>query len=427
MTFKALPQWSELTGRYIRGNLDSPYGTLRTRVGRSWSGDDNPNFRTEISQHKQATNRYDMLFTKHLMVKSARFSADVLPPYWSYYGYENVMWAIVGQGDNTAAFDEAEVANNTDIAMGKVFKQLANDQLAFGGLELVAEFKDTLHTIKHPAESLAAYLNRKASDLIAKKAAYTRKREHIAKSKLSRKEIIRRLGREEKLFNKTLAASWLELQFGAKPFLNEINSIAQTSVDTFPEKGSTKLFVAQSKSVKTVTYENPNVSMGYYRYNELFEDWYEYTTVVKARKTATGEFDGMSTLEYLAKKGGFSLPQVIPLLWELTPLSVFVDMFVNVGDVLQATVTETHNITSVDVYSTRKLIRRRKISIEPLYSYTFDIHPYPATRDGVIVTLFKRYTREASALAIPAVRFGTPIGNLSQTLNLSAFLYSVNR
>lgn len=427
MVTKTNRQKQNLYGSYITSGSppNMNWTTLTTTVGKAQTGDDNPKYREVIADKGQATNNYEVLTTKQLLVKSARFDADVLPAYHRYYGYTDIFISTLSHGINEGNFNEEQIADNTDICMGKIFKKLAQDQLSFGGLELLAEFRDTLHMIKHPAEALASYLNTKASRMLDKRLKHNRKREWIKRQKLSNKEKIRRLAREERLFNKTVASSWLELQFGAKPFVNSIIDIAQTSVDVFPSKGSTKLFTATHKSNLTEELVDLNRGSGFHKINETINNWHEYEVKIKARKTYSGEYDGMSTLQYLSRKGGFTLPQVAPLLWELTPLSVFADMFVNVGDVLQASVTETQQVTSVDIYATSKIIRRRQLEIFPLYDYTFNVKP--STREGTLITLFKKYKRKAGSLEIPSLRFSTPVDNLGQTLNLSAFLYLVNR
>lgn len=390
------------------------FGVLNTTVGKSWVGGDNPMYQSLIDQTLSATNNYTLNVSKVLFARSAR---SLVQPATNN-GYRWTYHSTYGQGNNTVAWDVLLVSKLTNAAMTRLYGKLYELQASYGGLELLAEFRSTIHMIKHPAEALAAYTNERASKLIAAKQEHLRKKDMILRSRANKRTIIRRLNREEKAFTRMLSASWLEFRFGAKPFIDTLAAMADVSLEVFPSEGAVKLLKVTEKSVFT-TVRTQVIGFGNQAYTEVFEEDWEYTVQLKARVRYAGQYDGMSQLELLKAKGGFELKQGIPLAWELAPLSVFIDYFVNVGDILQASMTETKDVKSVDRYITRKLIRRSRIDFNPV---GWGPMVYPPTRQGLVVTYYKQYSREKWAMTIPSLTFTTPADSLIKSTNLLAFV-----
>lgn len=417
-------QYHRIDKRNNSSSIDWNFGTLSLDYGKSWVGSDNPLFSSLIERQLQATNPYSMKETKILYRLDARNTSDVEAYAQNYYSATELRHVTFGQGLQTPNWDASIITNNTNLATAKVYKKLARLQSDYGGFEFLAEFRKSLHMIKHPAESLAAYLNHKAERMVRDRKMHAEKLARIRRSRASRTSIAARIRREEGLFNKTVAKSWLELQFGAKPFIGSLEDIANSSVNAFPSQGAVKILSATSQEVVRIQSQQA-VTFGRTTYDQTVEDEYLYEVTIKARVKYAGQYDGMSSLELMASRGGFKVSQIVPTLWELTPLSVFADYFVTVGDTLSALATETKDVFSVDRYVTKRLLRRSIISIRPVpYSIA---RPYPETRDGTQVFLFKEYDRTPWSLTIPPVRFTNPIGNFSQMANLSAFLYSLLR
>lgn len=394
--------------------VQDPHGTLYTPIGKQWNGSDDPLYRQKIERGLSATNAYSVTSNKRLFARAARLymlSAQAI-------GFKEIEHRTFGQGGNTVTWDQLVITNNTNAAMAKLYMKLNREQVTYGGFELLAEFRDTIRMIKRPAESLAAYLNERASKLIALKTESKNRSDAILRSKGSKSTIRRRLNKEQSDLRRMVSASWLELQFGVKPLLGTLADMADTSLEIFPREGAVKILTASStERVRKVTRTQTGFGNVSYVTN-IIED-YEYKVELKARVRYAGQYDGMSPLELLKAKGGFTLTQLVPLAWELAPLSVFVDYFVNVGDILTACMTETKNVTSVDRYISRKLIRRQEITLAiPVWG----IRDPNRSNDGLVLDYFKLYTREKYVMSIPPVMFTSPADSLSKQLNLLAFL-----
>lgn len=394
----------------------SVYGSLHFTCGRSWSGTNDSAYRLKIEQGKSATNAYTVNITKVLSAVDA--NARMLSQLPGNSGYQEYTHSTYGQDGPVTNWSSTIIANNTNACMSRLYQKLNKMENAVGGLEFLAEFRETVKMVKHPAEALATYLNRHASKLVEAQSKSKHRREAILRSKRSKRSIIRQLNREQKDLSKTIAASWLELQFGVKPLLGVLSDAAAASLEVFPQKGAVKLITCRERTQNTVVTRSV-IALGNIEYIEEQTDLYEYTVTLKARVRYSGKYDGMSNLELLKEKSGFRLSQVVPTLWELTPLSVFTDYFVNVGDILSAAMTETKDVFSVDRYVNRQLLRRTKLIIVPKMYFTIDPSTY---REGLVVSTKKQYTREAYYMVIPTLKFTTPVDSFNKMLNLSAFV-----
>lgn len=391
---------------------DDNYGTFTQLVGKRWIGDDDPSFALKIAKLQSATNKYDLYENKIIFARDARMAVAGGPASAKYS-----FFSTYGQGTLSESYNNTIIAKLTNSCMMSVYKKVAKEQQSLEGLPFLGEFRDTVRMIRNPAESLARYANQRAERLIKAKLESSHRSNMIRRRKASRKSIVRALNREARDLNKLIASSYLELKFGAEPLLNDLRAAADLAYASFPQEGSIKIFNSSFSDKETKSFTQ-TTSFGHETYVETIQEEYEYTVQVKVRYAYDGQYDGMSYLELLKAKSGLSLSDVVPALWELAPLSVFIDQFVNVSSILNACCTETHNVVSVDRYTTRRLIRRKVISFRTSLYGSFI---YPPTREGLVVSLHKHYSREKWAMNIPSMAFTTPIGQM-KSLTLAAFL-----
>lgn len=389
------------------------YGNNLLYVGKRWVGDNDPAFALKISRLQSATNKYDMYQNKFIYTRDARMAVNGGPA-GAKYSYLSTF----GQGGLSASFSSDIISKLTNACMMSIYKKVAKEQQSIQGLPFLGEFRNTVHMIKHPAEALARYANQRAHRLIQAKLESAARSNRIRRRKASKKSIIRALNREARDLRKTIAASYLELKFGAQPLIADLRSAAELAYASFPTNGSIKLFNSTFVDRVTTSRDVATVFGGTHTYVETIQEEYEYKVHIKARYAYRGQYDGMSYLELLKAKSGFTMNDVVPALWELAPLSVFVDQFVNVSSILTACCTETHDVVSVDRYVTRRLIRRNRIAFR---KSSYGAFLYPPTREGLVVSLHKHYSREKWAMNIPSIAFTTPIGEL-KSLTLAAFL-----
>lgn len=395
---------------------DGNYGTLIFTEGKSWNGGDNPMYQKLIDRGLNATNGYLVKRAKLLYSVPATANREWVT---SSLGFKRAVIRTYGSETVVPGWSASIVSDLTNKAMEKLYDKLSKEENSLSGFEFLGEFRETLHSIKHPAEALAKYCNQQASQRLDKFNGTKPKGPKKSRRPKLRGINDNRPRPQNQTLANTAAASWLELKFGAEPLVKTLQAAADAAVRTFPKEGAVKILRAvETQKVGSTSYV-PSTSWGTTgAYHQRIENLYEYTVELKARVKYDGRYDGMSQLEQLKAQSGLTFAQVLPVAWELTPLSVFMDYFVNVSGILNAAVTNTSNVLSVDRYVTRKLIRRSYINwLQSSWPTLYDVKT-----EGIQTIYFKEYERAKWEMSIPTISFTTPAESITQMSNLAAFL-----
>lgn len=395
---------------------NEPWVAFGSRIGKWWTGADDPGFQLKIAKNQSATNMYQREESRIIYAISARNRVTYRPG----NGIRTVTTEHFGNGDVTApSWDESVVSDLTNLAMSKLYGVLQEIANPVNGLEFLAEFRKTVQMVKNPAKALGDYLNKHLSKQVKLHTSHIARRNAILRNKrLSNKQRLRQLSREANRWGNLAARLRLEYKFGWEPLVKTVGAAAEAAFEAFPEEGAIRTFRRSSTRKVGIT-TNPIESGGHSSWYKMQIDEYEYKVTLVMRVRYDGQYDGMSSLEQLNARSGLLKTQLIPLAWELAPLSVFVDYFANVGDILAACMTETKSVASVDRYVSRRLLRRRTIDFRPnIYG------PSDPTfaRQGYVVAFTTKYTREKWTMSIPPLRFTTPADSMTQTMNLAAFV-----
>jgi hypothetical protein len=408
-------KWSAATfGNTFLGQ--DPFGTYFTTVGKSWSGSDDLGYKLKINKLESATNAYEKNVTRVIYAQKAtqtsvRFTGSSFEKKQQYV-------ECYGSGANSVVWPTGEIDKNTNLAMHSIYAKLNELQSPIGGLEFLGEFMKTVHMIRNPAEALAAYANKHASKQVARIAKREATRGKLrARLATKPRQLGRALKREANEFSKVTAKSILEFNYGAAPLIGLVEDAAQAALKVFPEKGKVKVLRSTFKSEEAVVSPKSTVGFGPTGITTQVVNVYEYSVTIVCRVKYSGQFDGMSELQKIKAQSGLELSKLVPVLWELAPLSVFIDMFAGVGKVLTASSVSTADVVSVDRYVTRKLLRTYSVDFtEP---GGFNTH---VNTPGLVVTYFYRYTREKWVMRIPRIVFTTPLGSIKKLLNLGSFV-----
>ncbi len=406
--------------------IQDPVSFVYLQAGKSWSGGDLPGWKTKIAQGADATNSYNLKVRKIVSKKQGYTKG----PTNTNEGYKEMEHRTFGVAGPPNTWSASIIAENTNLAMHKLFKRIDELNNSVNGLENLGEFMSTIRMIRNPAKSIADYLNsttRKIGNLQraserAQKAI--RKRTKKSGKPLSKRSKARLAAQEANRLKKAIAGSILEFNYGVKPLAGEIQNAVDAALGIFPEEGIE--VVKASHTFETEAFIDSGVQpFGNRSFMQEHRDRYIYTVSLIARVRNTPRYSGMSELEQLSSRSGFDMKRIVPTLWELAPMSVFIDMFAKVGDVLTAYATDTSQVLSVQRQVTRKLLRTSvatfRYNVNDRYSYQNPDNYRP----GVIVYYFKEYSREKWALSIPTLVFtipGTRGGINSQLTSLSAFL-----
>lgn len=246
----------------------------------------------------------------------------------------------------------AESASAYEIALGNFLKNAGSKQTPLKGMILLGELGKTLQMLMNPAsalrDGLLSYLKR--AHRIIKDA----KRKHRKKRK-------RWSGRDNARLGKVLAKTWLEYSFGWMNLVRDIKD-ATAAYSAFEARAATARAYGKCEiEIDKISTKTSSTFMSY---------GYHHLTTTKTRKDKVVlkgvlkmSTDVMvSDAERVQQLCGFNLAEFVPTVWELVPASWVVDMFTNVGDILNS----IHGITSNWVWYTAS--RRTSSLTESKYS-----------------------------------------------------------
>jgi hypothetical protein len=245
-------------------------------------------------------------------------------------------------------FDPAYAATDADnIARAKFYKELNKLRESFSGLTFLGELRETLHMLRRPAAALwdknKGYLS--------------------ALSKAKR--------RDPRNWLKTAGGLWLEQAFGWAPLLNDCKDAYQAYENLVkPNSQSSVMVKAKGKKEFDRSGLMPSyLSTGYIGwYNDA--RWVQNTQMRLLERHSVRYIGSVRSLTRATqwdnlKLFGFSAEDFIPTAWELLPWSFLVDYFTNVGDILQAAVTQTNNVAFVNRTEIRETYFSGSVSTVP--------------------------------------------------------------
>lgn len=314
-------------------NSTGTFTRTKTRTGVAVA-----NWRTKIRNKEDATSnmsgRHDRAFHTFGSMFHSRESttvADLIVK--EYYA-----GAVVAQNGRLNRRIKVPTANPTDadnLAKAKFFKKLRSLTQEFSAPTFLGELGETLRMLRKPAAALFD----NAMDLA-----------HALSKAKGR-------ARTLKKFQEMAGGLWLEYAFGWVPLISDTESAARAlsrlherNVDTMKHVSASAVMDYDKSSTLTSDdkFATSLASLCGRTYVLTRCDGRLTETVIVRYKAGVRSQVEMTTWDKWALFG-FSPEEFIPTAWELLPWSFLVDYFVNVGDVLNAYVTNTKNV----VYNVR--------------------------------------------------------------------------
>jgi len=311
---------------YTKSEIDLKTGSVFDTPSESvmtWTdvqtGIENPLHVDQIRKHQNATTAYSASKRKvKVYPGSVTFEEnDVLgqPSYqtvWTGQLLTVLTWPSPGSPS-----DDDLTARAYESFVKKANRELRSMQ----SLVSAGELGETLRLIRSPAkallESLTSYLER-----------------------LPRKVRQRRRGnrgsdQRAKSITGVIRSSYLEGLFGWVPLVNDVEAGAKALAETFAAIGTCYKRINASASKETSRTLGPAYIAGLGSgCNWLQTDVEKSKTSYRIVGEVSWEADG--SFPALAQNMGLTLHDFVPSLWELIPLSFVVDMFFNIGDILEA-------------------------------------------------------------------------------------------
>lgn len=402
-------------------------------TGKVWNGVDNNGFRKLISEGKNATNAYT--FTKyykqvdHYKAKFVRYNNGYDAQGWRRDTYMPVPALSWGSGNT---FDPTIVSRLTNEASATIWNRYAQETSYVNMFAFLGELRSTVHMLRHPAETLAKLIETYVANVTINKVRFSKRRQHLDRIRprtnrhvARKRRMIEKLLREER----TVATKmWLQFQFGVKPLAGDIAKAAGAIFDY-----SRGMSFPDLKSIRASKFcdgeHSAELEQKTTEHNWLLSRQNSYTRGAKVKLIMTydvrKDFQANTPLELLKSRFSFGFAQLVPALWDLAPLTVFTDYFVNINDVLTASATVTPKVIRSDKYVFEHVDASLKLWKRGNVQGGFVDMTQPSGTLAETTVSQVRYTRGVWDGAIPALSFTTPISSPVKLVNLLAFVNNV--
>jgi hypothetical protein len=305
--------------------------------------------------------------------------------------YGNILMGTDAYGIVIPSADDTLITEVDQKVLSGFLKKCKEKQTQFTGGVFLGELRETLKLLRHPAAGLRELVS-----------VYVRN---------CRRDL--RKVREELLLKRRLADAWLEFQFGAKPFISDIES-ASAALANLKDK----------RPLVPVSYtfdreKIPSIS----NFSTLVYDIPATIEVVKGCKYSR-RIKGVVACEteggpLLRERFFGNIRDFVPTIYELIPYSFLVDYFTNIGEMIecwsfcQADLAWFCSSKRMEPYVTASA-KGNPVSTKYGYPVT-QLSCTPSTVDYRSVTFY----RDALPLGLPIFRFKLP-GTSTKFLNIGA-------
>lgn len=364
--------------------------TYNIVLARNRVASDDPYWKQKILAGEGATNSMTCKLDR-IHFKSGRSSHVLLagPNIGKYEYSTNLGWSPYMPPEVSGS--EGPFVDARNEAAVKIRQKIREEYNSFAGASFLAEARDALHQIRHPAEAMFNLTHN-----FAKK-----NRKHR--------------GKTGKAFQKAIGGSWLELQFGLLPLADDVSSIADSFLARYvePKTVHIKAMGRGESSSSGVSVNGGTDILLDYAEDQTLKVWVlSHAGVARQIDTDKGDFNS------LRNRLGLTSSDIIPAIWEALPWSFFIDYFSNVGDILSASMVSTANVKwaftttrSIKTFE-RKILRVRGRDTTQIGSCKMISAPaHLASRTKVV--------RAAGDLPFPVLRFSLPVST-KKFANLAA-------
>lgn len=236
---------------------------------------------------------------------------------------------------------------------------------------------------------------------------------------------------------KAIADTYLEAVFGWQPLVHDVQDAAKALARLHHEKrGERTRFRAFGAEEGQASKSTGQVTFGFLYMNLNVYETAKVEVIYRGFLQGPKFEAGRPSMDRIISMGGFDLRSFVPTVWELIPYSFLVDYFTNIGDCLQAYVTDTSpvvNLWRTQIYESKReqtLIPDRaltKTNLTSVYGVNFIRNISVGGGTGQYVTTNRNVSRYAVSVPLMLPRFEGFDLSVKQLTNIGALFTSKMR
>lgn len=267
-----------------------------------------------------------------------------------------------------------------------------------GGMQFLAELRQTLQMIKRPGQSLRKEVDNYFDALKRKRQSY----------------------RTPASAQRGLAGTWLEYSFGWAPLISDTIKGAEALsrlINGDKRYATVSGFGQDTSTIVDIATKSPFAGLSITALETATQKITAMTKIVGGiTSTPTGP-----TFQNAKALYGFSAEEFVPTIWEIVPWSFLVDYFVNVGDVLEATFFNAGQVTWT---SRSDISKNHYLASAVIDAKSVRSHGWNGGGSlGLVEIERKNFSRSRSTALVPELMVSLP-GSPQKWINMAALAIS---
>lgn len=255
----------------------------------------------------------------------------------SFSGHPELILTQAWEGQSTPTSPVPHLSSSTAsaeaMALSQLYRKIDSELVRLNSLASLAEFGDVLHQFGHPFESIIDLTNRRLNRL------------KLESRGLKGTVVFRKIK-----FAQIVASTYLEYAFGLAPLISDTRKLAESVAQWQYERSEELRRRSKVTGSGISTFSTSDTST----FNAATSTYLAFTSTKKRQtdnrcrytvglnNSIHADFGSADRLKQLC---GFDPKKFIPAAWEVVPWSWLLDYFTNVGDILQASATNTSAVT----------------------------------------------------------------------------------
>jgi len=426
----------------------SPQSSASTTVAtkEAITGEGVPGYRQKIRRHIDASSAYTRYSNSVEVTKPFMATCDQLfynpikpndPPFLRKGTAGGYGWTTITAADSASGLTGYVPAGADSKALAKFNGKVIARSQQVQGLSVIGELHKTIEGLRHPAQAirngLASYL-----DLVTERGRRIARPRRVslnvsAAASQAAARNSRTIDQRRRAVGSMIQSTWLEYTFGLKPTLMDLNDTVKAVAHYIdhdlpvPERVAGWFEWENVQAVAPVTISvgggvNSTGADGAGGFGFTTADLQGVkTTMTSGRIRYSGAIKCTTPGFDTARSFGFTMPALLPSIWELIPWSWAIDYVSNVGDILaglqvaRGDLLYVNKAVRVEVSETHAVTKILPVNGVALKTVSSSLRPGSFTINS---WYYSRFAYQGTF--IPTFHFDLP--NLKQAFNLASVI-----